>query len=118
MGSSTIKRQDRTDFTKIELNYAYGTGSSAAIDIDSINMPFGYFLRIVNGSGLSGTFPPLGNTNSCLLIGMSEINSGTGLPMYGVQLAFGFGADKICMRHATYSSSGSAWGEWTSVSLS
>lgn len=58
-----------------------------------------------------GTLPTtvLGG-NAFLLIGFSGMVNQQ--PLYGVQLALGFGSNKIAIRNANYATGGSVWSAW------
>lgn len=91
------------------------TYNAANLNIDTINNEVGYIYRIVVYNNPLGTQPiAILGGNAYILIGFSAINSQQ-KPYYGVQIAFGFGGDKIAIRHAQYNSSGSTWGAWTAV---
>lgn len=101
----------------IKLTKLWGANNANnALDIDKINNGLGYMYRIQSGTALTGT-EPSGIGNGYLVIGFSGINQTSELPQYGVQVAFGFGGDKIAFRRASYSDAGSAWGAWKYLTL-
>ena len=101
---------------QLYLNKLYGYDASNAINIDTIHKPYGYMIRVITtGSSFSGTAPSdMGN--ALLIIGFSAmINNGI---EFGVQIALGFGADKIAFRRAGYNASGGSWGAWKYITIS
>ena len=101
----------------IKLTKLWGANNANnALDIDKINNVLGYMYRIQSGTALTGT-EPSGIGNGYLLIGFSGINQTSELPQYGVQIAFGFGGDKIAFRRAGYNDAGAVWGAWKYLTL-
>lgn len=89
--------------------------ASSNINIDTITNEEGYIYRMITGSGALGTQPTsIIGGNAYILIGFSLMSSQQ-TPKYGVQIAFGFGENKIAIRHATYNASGGSWSAWTAV---
>lgn len=97
------------------LDKTYGS-SGVTINIDTLNSATGYIYKCFAGSTFSGTSPTsvLGG-NAFMLIGFSSIKSSNNLPIYGVQMAIGFGSSKIAIRNAYYNTEGSAWGVWREI---
>ena len=83
-------------------------------NIDEINNSNAYFIRCY-ASDLSGTLPitVLGG-NSFILMGFSAITSNSKV-MYGIQLAIGFGSNKIAVRNADYKANGGSWNAWRAI---
>ena len=101
--------------TYLALRSVYGSGSDP-INIDRINNGVGYIYRCGTTTGtFNGTSPTgiLGG-NAFLLIGFSVVFD-SGLVQYGVQLAIGFGSNKIAIRNAPYNVSGGSWGAWRGI---
>jgi hypothetical protein len=67
-----------------------------------------YIINSMN-SEFNGNVPNLGG-NRFLIIGFSKCSNPQQGPEYGVQLAIGFGSDKIAIRYATYQSY--TWSAW------
>lgn len=88
--------------------------NAASFNIDTINVSDAYIMRIIAGTGALGTQPTtvLGG-NAYILIGFSAITNNK--PNYGVQLAIGFGANKIAIRNASYNASGGSWSAWRAI---
>ena len=96
----------------LSLTKLYGDPSTP-IDIDNIKEPNGYVIRVINGTGFSGTWSSLFSSNAVMIMGFSEISSAKLL--YGVQIAITFGAKKLFIRNALYNASGTTWSDWAEV---
>lgn len=92
------------------------TIDATILNIDTINNQNGYIYRIhTSSSGNLGTQPTsIIQSNAYILIGFSAINSQQ-KPVYGVQIAFGFGTNKIAIRNTPYTTGGGSWGAWTAI---
>lgn len=97
----------------VELNTIYGANSTKTLNIDTMQIQNGYILRCQD-TYLQGTPPTsvLGG-NTFLLIGFSSIINQK--PRFGVQLAIGFGSNKIAIRNAQYTEGGGSWSAWRAV---
>lgn len=98
---------------KVELNTVYGANNIKTLNIDMIENSIGYILCCQNNY-LQGTPPTsvLGG-NKFLLIGFSSMINQK--PRFGVQLAIGFGSNKIAIRNAQYTESGGSWSAWRTI---
>lgn len=98
---------------KVELNTVYGANNIKTLNIDTIENSIGYILCCQNNY-LQGTPPTsvLGG-NKFLLIGFSSMINQK--PRFGVQLAIGFGSNKIAIRNAQYTEGGGSWSVWRTV---
>lgn len=98
---------------KVELNTVYGANNIKTLNIDTIENSIGYILCCQNNY-LQGTPPTsvLGG-NKFLLIGFSSMINQK--PRFGVQLAIGFGSNKIAIRNAQYTEGGGSWSAWRTV---
>ena len=98
-----------------ERQYGADSGGVAAINIDRINNPNGYIYRVITGTSMSGTSPSstIGGGNAFLLIGFSQYTNSK--LYYGVQMAIGFGGNKIALRNANYNSNGTSWSAWRAI---
>lgn len=98
---------------KVELNTVYGANNIKTLNIDTIENSIGYILCCQNNY-LQGTPPTsvLGG-NKFLLIGFSSMINQK--PRFGVQLAIGFGSNKIAIRNAQYTEGGGSWSAWRAV---
>ena len=112
--NDTINKIQSNGLTKLALNFAY---SDNDLNIDKVHGPYGYIYRFANYNSSQGTYPSGLGGNAIMLIGFSSIAK-SGLPAYGVQIAFGFGSDKIAIRHVSYNVSGAAWGAWKYLTAS
>ena len=83
-------------------------------NIDKINNSNAYFIRCYV-EDVSGTLPitVLGG-NSFILMGFSTITSNSKV-MYGIQLAIGFGSNKIAVRNVNYNVDGASWNAWRDI---
>ena len=93
---------------QVKIDQAYGTNSTNAINIDSIQLGNGYIIRIKNEGYLTGTLPTGIGGNAWLLIGF-------GAGTYGVQMAIGFDSSKIAIRNMPLTGT---WGEWKYINAS
>lgn len=92
-------------------------GRDEAVNIDALNKPNGYMMRVITSGALFEGTAPSNMGNAFIIIGMSSLVAG-GLGLeYGVQLAIGFGANKIAIRTAAYSAQGSTWNEWKYITF-
>lgn len=98
---------------KVELNTVYGANNIKTLNIDMIENSIGYILCCQNNY-LQGTPPTsvLGG-NKFLLIGFSSMINQK--PRFGVQLAIGFGSNKIAIRNAQYTEGGGSWSAWRTI---
>lgn len=98
---------------KVELNTVYGANNIKTLNIDTIENSIGYILCCQNNY-LQGTPPTsvLGG-NKFLLIGFSSLINQK--PRFGVQLAIGFGSNKIAIRNAQYTEGGGSWSAWRTI---
>ena len=98
---------------RVELNATYGASSTKTFNIDMPQIQNGYIL-CCQDTYLQGTPPTsvLGG-NTFLLIGFSSIINQK--PRFGVQLAIGFGSNKIAIRNAQYTEGGGSWSAWRAV---
>lgn len=98
---------------KVELNTVYGANNIKTLNIDMIENNIGYILCCQNNY-LQGTLPTsvLGG-NKFLLIGFSSLINQK--PRFGVQLAIGFGSNKIAIRNAQYTEGGGSWSAWRAI---
>lgn len=98
---------------KVELNTVYGANNIKTLNIDTIENSIGYILCCQNNY-LQGTPPTsvLGG-NKFLLIGFSSMINQK--PRFGVQLAIGFGSNKIAIRNAQYTEGGGSWSAWRTI---
>ena len=96
-----------TNIGKVELNTTYGANSAKTLNLDTINHTGGYILYCQT-TYLQGTLPTsvIGG-NSFLLIGFSNMVNQK--PRFGVQLAIGFGSNKIAIRNTQYTEAGGNW---------
>lgn len=100
---------------QVELNSLYGATTAKTLNIDTINNDKGYILRCQTNT-LQGTLPTSASLiggNSFLLIGFSNIVNQK--PRYGIQIAFGFGSNKIAIRNAPYVEGGGNWTNWRAI---
>lgn len=100
---------------QVELNSPYGLTTAKTLNIDTINNDKGYILRCQINT-LQGTLPTSASLiggNSFLLIGFSNIVNRK--PRYGIQIAFGFGSNKIAIRNAPYVEGGGNWTNWRAI---
>lgn len=100
---------------QVELNSPYGLTTAKTLNIDTINNDKGYILRCQINT-LQGTLPTSASLiggNSFLLIGFSNIVNQK--PRYGIQIAFGFGSNKIAIRNAPYVEGGGNWTNWRAI---
>ena len=102
-----------TNIGKVELNTTYGANSAKTLNLDTINHTGGYILYCQT-TYLQGTLPTsvIGG-NSFLLIGFSNMVNQK--PRFGVQLAIGFGSNKIAIRNTQYTEAGGNWSAWRAV---
>lgn len=102
-----------TNIGKVELNTTYGANSAKTLNLDTINHAGGYILHCQTNY-LQGTLPTsvIGG-NSFLLIGFSNMVNQK--PRFGVQLAIGFGSNKIAIRNAQYTEGGGSWSGWRAI---
>lgn len=103
------------DVNAVFLNVLYGTAENS-VNIDTLNKPRGYLMRIQNGLQFSGTLPSnIGGVNAFILLGFSSIVSGDKVE-YGCQLLIPFGASgKIYIRQNNFSASGTDWNDWKEI---
>lgn len=100
---------------QVELNSLYGATTAKTLNIDTINNDKGYILRCQTNT-LQGTLPTSASLiggNSFLLIGFSNMVNQK--PRFGVQLAIGFGSNKIAIRNAQYTEGGGSWSGWRAI---
>nr|DAH27516.1 MAG TPA: hypothetical protein [Bacteriophage sp.] len=99
----------------VELGIIHGSSNNNKINIDKINNTSGYILRCL-ATYTEGTLPTtvLLDGNAFLLIGFSSVINQQQLT-YGVQMAIGFGSNKIAIRNANYNTSGSVWSAWRAI---
>ena len=98
-----------------QLRFGKVYGRDEAINIDTLHVPNGYMFRILSGGSLFSGTAPSGMGNAFIIIGISSMVGG-GVE-FGVQMALGFGATKIALRTAGYSSSGTTWGAWKYITF-
>lgn len=105
----------KSNIGQVELNSPYGLTTAKTLNIDTINNDKGYILRCQINT-LQGTLPTSASLiggNSFLLIGFSNIVNQK--PRYGIQIAFGFGSNKIAIRNAPYVEGGGNWTNWRAI---
>lgn len=105
----------KSNIGQVELNSPYGLTTAKTLNIDTINNDKGYILRCQINT-LQGTLPTSASLiggNSFLLIGFSNIVNQK--PRYGIQIAFGFGSNKIAIRNAPYVEGGGNWTNWRTI---
>lgn len=87
------------------------------LNLDTIDLPYGYIYRIIDDTGLTGSkpFSAAGGGNSGVLMGFSSYTDGL---KYGCQTFFGFNQPVIVCRNAAWTSSGATWGTWQGVGTS
>lgn len=105
----------KSNIGQVELNSPYGLTTAKTLNIDTINNDKGYILQCQINT-LQGTLPTsasLIGSNSFLLIGFSNIVNQK--PCYGIQIAFGFGSNKIAIRNAPYVEGGGNWTNWRAI---
>lgn len=105
----------KSNIGQVELNSPYGITTAKTLNIDTINNDKGYILRCQINT-LQGTLPTSASLiggNSFLLIGFSNIVNQK--PRYGIQIAFGFGSNKIAIRNAPYVEGGGNWTNWRAI---
>ena len=112
--NSIISKIQNDGLTNLNINL---TQNTRQFNIDTINNSHAYIYSVYDPGGGMGTIPNVGS-NTFILIGLSAIVASNNLPLYGVQIAFGFGSDKIAVRHANYNTSGTAWGAWKYLTAS
>lgn len=74
----------------------------------NIDEPNGRRIGVVSGSSTQGTLPTGIGGAQFLLLSAGEFTDGR--LIYGMQMAIGFGSNKIAVRNATYNSG--AWSDW------